>query len=184
MTDMGIGRAVKRTEDLRFITGKGHYLDDFSRPHQVYAAFVRSPHAHAEIKKINKAKALKVPGVVAVLTGEELAADKIGTLICGWVIKGKDGSPHKAPPHPALAVGKVRYVGDHVAVVLGDTLAAAKDGAEAVEVDYKALPAVVDTASAHKSGQPQIHTEAPNNLCYDWELGDKAKRPSPAPRTR
>jgi carbon-monoxide dehydrogenase large subunit len=175
MTDMSIGRAVKRTEDLRFITGKGHYLDDFNRPHQTYAAFVRSPHAHAEIRKINKAKALKVPGVVAVLTGDDLAADKIGTLICGWVIKGKDGTPHKAPPHPALAVGKVRYVGDHVAVVIGETLAAAKDGAEAVDVDYKTLPAVVDTATAHKPGRPQLHAEAPNNLCYDWEIGDKAK---------
>src|SRR6185369_5971607 len=145
MTDMSIGRAVKRTEDLRFITGNGHYLDDFNRRHQLYAAFVRSPHAHAEIRKINKAKALKVPGVVAVLTGDELAEDKIGTLICGWVIKGKDGSPHKAPLHPALATKKVRYVGDHVAVVLGESLDAAKDGAEAVEVDYKTLPAVVDT---------------------------------------
>jgi len=175
MTDMSIGRAVKRKEDLRFITGKGHYLDDFNRQHQLHAAFVRSPHAHAEIRKINKAKALKVPGVVAVLTGDQLVEDKIGTLICGWVIKGKDGTPHKAPPHPALATTKVRYVGDHVAVVLGETLAAAKDGAEAVEVDYKPLPATVDTATAHKPGQPQLHTEAPNNLCYDWEIGDKAK---------
>jgi carbon-monoxide dehydrogenase large subunit len=175
MTDMSIGRGVKRTEDRRFITGNGHYLDDFNKPHQTYAAFVRSPHAHAEIRKINKAKALKVPGVVAVLTGDELAADKIGTLICGWVIKGKDGTPHKAPPHPALATKKVRYVGDHVAVVLGETLDAAKDGAEAVEVDYKTLPAAIDTATAHKSGQPQLHDEAPNNLCYDWELGEKPK---------
>ncbi|MGH7006655.1 MAG: xanthine dehydrogenase family protein molybdopterin-binding subunit, partial [Alphaproteobacteria bacterium] len=175
MTDMSIGRAVKRKEDLRFITGKGHYLDDINRQHQLHAAFVRSPHAHAEIRKVNKAKALQVPGVVAILTGDELAADKIGGLICGWVIKGKDGTPHKAPPHPALATKKVRYVGDHVAIVLGETLAAAKDGAEAVEVDYKTLPAVVDTATAHKPGQTQLHGEAPNNLCYDWEIGDKAK---------
>src|SRR5690606_24837252 len=95
--------------------------------------------------------------------------------ICGWVIKGKDGSPHKAPPHPALATKKVRYVGDHVAVVLGTSLAAAKDGVEAVEVSYKPLPAVVNTSTAHKPGQPEIHAEARNNLCYDWEIGDKAK---------
>jgi carbon-monoxide dehydrogenase large subunit len=175
MTDLSIGRALKRKEDLRFITGNGHYLDDFSRPRQVYACFVRSPHAHAEIRSIDKTGALQVPGVVAVLTGDELTADKIGTLICGWVIKGKDGSPHKAPPHPALAVGKVRYVGDHVAVVLGETQAAAKDGAEAVKVAYGVLPASVDTATTHTPGKPQIHDEAPNNLCYDWEIGDKAK---------
>jgi aerobic carbon-monoxide dehydrogenase large subunit len=175
MTDLSVGQALRRKEDRRFVTGNGRYLDDINRPHQTYAWFVRSPHAHAEIRKINVAKAKKAPGVVAVLTGADLAADKIGGLICGWVIKSKDGSPHKAPPHPALAVGKVRYVGDHVAVVVAETLNQAKDAAELVEVDYKTLPAVIDTGSAHKPGQPQLHAEAPNNLCYDWELGAENK---------
>jgi carbon-monoxide dehydrogenase large subunit len=175
MNEMGIGAAVRRTEDLRFITGRGNYLDDINLPRQVYAAFVRSPHAHAEIRRIDTAKAQSAPGVVAVFTGKDLAADKIGTLICGWVIKGKDGSPHKAPPHPALAIDKVRYVGDHVALVVADSPAAAKDGAEAVVVDYNVLPAVTDTATAHRPGQAQLHAEAPANLCYDWELGDRAK---------
>ncbi len=170
-----IGAAIRRKEDLRFITGNGHYLDDINRPHQLHAWFVRSPHAHAEIKSIDTKKAAKAKGVVAIYIGQDLGADKIGGLICGWVIKGKDGTPHKAPPHPALAVGKVRYVGDHVAVVIAESLNEAKDAAELVEVDYKILTPVVDTAAAHQRGQPQIHAEAPNNLCYDWELGDKGK---------
>jgi carbon-monoxide dehydrogenase large subunit len=174
MTDMSIGARVRRKEDRRFITGHGNYLDDINRPHQTYAWFVRSPHAHAKIKKIDVKKAQKAPGVLGVFTGADLAADKIGSLICGWTIKSKDGSPHKAPPHPVLATEKVRYVGDHVALVVAETLNQAKDAAEKVEVSYETLPVVADTGSAHKPGQPQLHAEAPNNLCYDWELnGDK-----------
>ena len=112
--------------------------------------------------------------LLAVFTGEDLAADKIGGLICGWMIHSKDGSPMKAGPHPALAQGKVRYVGDHVAVVIAETLAQAKDAAEKVSVDYDVLPAVVDTASAQNAGQPQVHDEAPNNTVFHWHLGDKA----------
>jgi carbon-monoxide dehydrogenase large subunit len=175
MTDMGIGAAVRRKEDRRFITGNGHYLDDINRPRQLHAWFVRSPHAHAEIKGIKTAAAARMPGVAAIYTGKDVAADKIGTLICGWVIKGKDGTPHKAPPHPALAIDKVRYVGDHVAIVLAETLNQARDAAEKIDVDYAVLKPAVDTATAHKPGQPQLHAEAPGNLCYDWELGDKAK---------
>ncbi len=175
MTDMSIGAPIRRKEDRRFITGKGHYLDDINRPRQIYAWFVRSPHAHAEIKGIKTAAAQKMPGVVAIFTGKDVAADKVGTLICGWTIKGKDGSGHKAPPHHTLAIDKVRYVGDHVAVVLAETLNQARDAAEKIEIDYNVLKPAVDTATAHKSGQPQLHAEAPNNLCYDWEIGDKAK---------
>ena len=107
MTDMSIGAPIRRKEDRRFITGKGHYLDDINRPRQIYAWFVRSPHAHAEIKGIKTAAAQKMPGVVAIFTGKDVAADKVGTLICGWTIKGKDGSGHKAPPHHTLAIDKV-----------------------------------------------------------------------------
>jgi aerobic carbon-monoxide dehydrogenase large subunit len=170
----GIGASVKRKEDQRFITGKGQYTDDINRPGQTYAVFVRSPHAHATIKKVDTAAAKASPGCIAVLTGAELAADKVGGLICGWMITSKDGSPMKAGAHPALAASKVRYVGDHVAVVVAETLAQARDAAEKVKVDYDVLPAVVDLATAQNPGQPQIHPEAPNNTVYNWHLGDKA----------
>jgi aerobic carbon-monoxide dehydrogenase large subunit len=169
-----IGASVKRTEDIRFVTGKGHYVDDVNRPGQAYAYFLRSPHAHATIDKIDASAALKSPGVVAVFTGADIEADKVGGLICGWMIHSKDGSPMKAGAHPALAQGKVRYVGDHVAVVIADTLAQARDAAEKIEVHYTELPAVVDTAKAASSGQPQLHDVAPNNTIFNWHIGDKA----------
>ena len=169
-----IGASVKRTEDIRFITGKGHYVDDVNRPGQAYAFFLRSPHAHATIDKIDASAALKSPGVVAILTGDDIAADKVGGLICGWMIHSKDGSPMKAGAHPALAQGKVRYVGDHVAVVIADTLAQARDAAEKIEVSYTQLPAVVDTAKAASPGQPQLHDVAPLNTIFNWHIGDKA----------
>jgi aerobic carbon-monoxide dehydrogenase large subunit len=174
MSATGIGASVKRKEDIRFITGKGHYVDDINRPGQAYAFFVRSPHAHATIDKIDASAALKSPGVVAVFTGADLEADKVGGLICGWMIHSKDGSPMKAGAHPALAQGKVRYVGDHVAVVIADTYAQARDAAEKVAVDYGQLPAVVDTATAAQSGRPQIHDAAPGNTVFNWHVGDKA----------
>jgi aerobic carbon-monoxide dehydrogenase large subunit len=123
MSATGIGAAVRRKEDFRFITGKGQYTDDVSRPGETRAVFVRSPHAHARIKSIDAKAAKALPGVLAVLTGAELAADKIGNLICGWMIHSKDGSPMKMAPHPAIASGKVCYVGDPVAVVVAETLA-------------------------------------------------------------
>ena len=172
MTGTGIGAPVRRKEDQRFITGKGRYTDDLTRPGQAHAYFVRSPHAHAEIVKIDKAAAEAMPGVLAVLTGDDLAADNIGGLICGWMIHSKDGSPMKAGAHPALAQGKVRYVGDHVAVVVAETLAQARDAAEAVEVDYKPLPAIADTATA-RSSKVVVHDVAPDNTVYEWHLGDK-----------
>jgi aerobic carbon-monoxide dehydrogenase large subunit len=174
MSATGIGAPVRRKEDQRFITGKGNYVDDINRPGQAYAVFVRSPHAHATIKKVHSAKAAKMPGVIAVLDGDDLAADKIGGLICGWMIHSKDGSPMKAGPHPALAHGKVRYVGDHVAVVIAESQAQARDAAEKVDVDYDVLPAAVDLASITSKGTAQIHEVAPNNVVYDWHLGDKA----------
>src|SRR5204863_7982339 len=137
MIATGIGAAVRRKEDQRFITGRGHYTDDINRPGQAHAVFVRSPHAHATIKSIDAKAALARPGVLAVLTGAELAADKIGNLVCGWMIHSKDGSPMRMAPHPALAHGKACYVGDPVAVVIAETLAQARDAGEAVKVDYE-----------------------------------------------
>jgi aerobic carbon-monoxide dehydrogenase large subunit len=174
MSETGIGAAVRRKEDLRFVTGRGHYTDDFERPGQGHAHFIRSPHAHARIVNIDASAAQGRPGV-QVLTGAELAADKIGNLICGWMIHSKDGSPMRMAPHPALAAEKVCHVGDPVAVVVADSLEEARDAAEQVKVDYEVLPAVADPAKAKESGAPLIHEVAPNNVIYDWHLGDRQK---------
>ncbi|MDP1881952.1 MAG: xanthine dehydrogenase family protein molybdopterin-binding subunit, partial [Bradyrhizobium sp.] len=165
-----IGAAVRRKEDFRFITGNGQYTDDVVRPGETRAVFVRSPHAHAKIKSIDATEAKGMPGVVAVLTGADLANDKIGNLICGWMIHSKDGTPMKMAPHPALANGKVNHVGDAVAVVIAATQAQGRDAAEKVKVDYEVLTAVVDPAKA-KSG-PQIHEIAATNTIFEWSLGD------------
>jgi carbon-monoxide dehydrogenase large subunit len=172
MSETGIGARVKRKEDHRFITGKGRYTDDINLKGQVYGYFVRSPHAHAEIISIDKSKAAKAPGVLGVFTSEDVAQDKIGGLICGWMIHSKDGSGMKAGPHPILAVGKVRYVGDHVAVVVAETKEQAKAAAALVDVSYKELPHNVDAAKA-KSAKGQVHEVAPNNLVFNWSLGDE-----------
>ncbi len=174
MSATGIGAAVRRKEDHRFITGKGHFTDDINRPGQAYACFVRSPHAHATIKSIDAKVASRMPGVVAIFTGADMAAAKISGHICGWTVTGSDGKPMKAAPGPALAHGKVRYVGDEVAVVIADTYPQARDAAEKIVVDYGVLPAVVDPKAAAKPGAPQIHDIAPNNTVYNWQLGDKA----------
>jgi carbon-monoxide dehydrogenase large subunit len=166
-----MGARIQRKEDYRFLTGAGQYTDDVALPGQTYAAFVRSPHAHAAIRKISKARALKHPGVLAVFDGEDL---KLGSLPCGWLITDTAGQPMKEPPHPCLAQGKVRYVGDHVAVVVAETLNAARDAAELVEVDYEVLPAIVETARARAKGAPVVHDIAPDNTCYVWAIGDQA----------
>jgi carbon-monoxide dehydrogenase large subunit len=170
MSATGIGAAVRRKEDLRFITGKGQYTDDISRPGETRAVFLRSPHAHAKIKRVDTKAAAAMPGVIAVLTGADLAQDKIGNLICGWMIHSKDGSPMKMAPHPAIAANKVCCVGDQVAVVIAETLAEGKDAAEKIKVDYEVLPAVVDAAKAQSA--PAIHESAPKNTIYQWHLGD------------
>ncbi len=172
MSATGIGAAVRRKEDFRFVTGKGQYTDDITRPGQTYCYFIRSAHAHARIKGVDASEAMRMPGVVGVLTGADLAGDKIGNLICGWMIHSKDGSPMKMAAHPAIASGKACYVGDPVAVVVAESLGQAKDAAEKVKVDYEVLPAVADPARAQDKGAPQIHEVAPNNTIYQWHLGD------------
>jgi aerobic carbon-monoxide dehydrogenase large subunit len=163
----GIGASVRRKEDQRFITGRGTYTDDINHPGQAYAVFVHSPHAHAKINGIDSSQALASPGVLAVLTGDDVAKAGWGGLICGWMVKCCDGSDMKAGPHPILAQGKVRYVGDHVACVVADTYHQARDAAELVEVDYGVLPACVATAHARDQGQPQVHDNIPRNTVYD-----------------
>jgi carbon-monoxide dehydrogenase large subunit len=171
---IGIGAAPRRKEDLRFLTGRGNYVADIKRPDMTVAVFLRSPHAHARIKSIDAAAASAMPGVLAVLTGEDLKADGVGGLPCGWGITGRDGLPMKEPPHPALAQGKVRHVGDPVALVVAETREQAHAAAEAVAVDYEMLPAVVGVLDAIKPGAPLLFDDVPGNLCCDWALGDRA----------
>ena len=166
-----IGESVRRKEDYRFLTGAGQYTDDITMQAQSYAVFVRSPHAHAVIKSIDTSAASGMPGVVRIFIGKDLEG-KMGGLPCGWLINNPDGTPMNEPPHPVLALGKVRHVGDQLAMVIADTLEQAKNAAEAVQVDYDVLPAVVDVRDAATG--PQLHDGAPNNKCYKWVLGDKA----------
>ncbi|GIK87014.1 MAG: carbon monoxide dehydrogenase [Betaproteobacteria bacterium] len=167
-----IGRAVRRKEDARFLTGTGQFTDDVNPPRHTHAYFLRSPHAHARIVAIDASRAKAAPGVVAVFTGADL--EGVNGLPCGWLITGTDGKPMNEPPHPVLAKGKVRHVGDPVALVVAESPHQAKDAAELVDVDYEILPAVVSCVEALKPGAPQVHDEAPGNRCYTWSLGDKA----------
>jgi carbon-monoxide dehydrogenase large subunit len=172
MSSSPIGQSVRRREDARFLTGAGQYTDDVVLPGQTYGVFLRSPHAHARIRGIKLDAALKAPGVLNIFTGADLAEAKVGGLPCGWLIHSMDGTPMKEPPHPVLAQGKVRHVGDQVALVVAETWLQAKDAAELVEVDYEELPAVIDLASADKAAA-SVHDDVPGNVCYDWGHGNK-----------
>ncbi len=174
MADGGIGDSVRRTEDQRFLTGTGTYTDDVNRPGQGYAVILRSPHAHATIGSIDTGKALAAPGVIAVFTGRDLAEDGIGSLPCGWGITQIDGTQMAEPAHPVLQSERVRHVGDPIAIVIGETRAAARDALDLIEIDYTVLPAIVETARVADDGAPQLHDEAPKNICFDWEIGDAA----------
>jgi carbon-monoxide dehydrogenase large subunit len=168
-----IGQSLRRREDRRFLTGDGQYTDDVNLHGQTYACFLRSPHAHARIRSIKVDAAKKAPGVVAIFTGADLAAGKVGGLPCGWLIHSKDGSPMKEPAHPVITADKVRHVGDQVALVIAESYLEAKDAAELIEVDYEELAAVVDATKAETAGTA-VHDDVPNNVCYDWGHGDKA----------
>src|SRR2546429_4519834 len=170
----GIGASVVRKEDRRFVTGKGRYVDDIKLVGMTHAHFVRSPHAHAKVKSIDSSAAMKMPGVIGVLTGKQIVDDKIGNLICGWAITSKDGTPMKMGAWPAMAPETVRFVGQAVAVVIAETKNQARDAAEAVVVNYEELPAAADIRAAIKPGAPQLHPEAPGNVIYDWTIGDEA----------
>jgi len=166
----GIGQPVRRTEDPMLVRGEGCYTDDVKLTGEAYAVMVRSRIAHGVIKGIDTAAARKMPGVLGVYTGADLAA--YGTLKCIVPFNNRDGTPMKRPPRPALATDKVRFVGDPVAFVVADTLLQAKDAAEAVEVDIDALPAVVRPEEAARPGAPLIHDEAPGNVALDYHFGD------------
>ena len=170
--ETGIGAAVKRREDLRFITGQGTYTDDLNLPGQAYGVFLRSPYARAKINAIDADDALQVSGALAVFTGQDTAADGLGDLPCGWLVKSKDGSDMVSAPHPPLAVSQVNYVGEPYGLVVAESLAAAREAADLVAADFEELPPVVATAKAAEASP--IHEGLEANLAYDWELGDEA----------
>jgi aerobic carbon-monoxide dehydrogenase large subunit len=174
MSESGIGKAVRRKEDLRYLTGTSRYTDDVTLPNQAHACIVRSPHAHARITGIDTAAAKAMPGVLAVFTGEDIAAAGLGGLPCGWGVTDRHGQPMKEPAHPLLAQGIVRHVGDTVAMVVAETRELARDAAEAVVVDYETLPAVTAVEAALEPSAAKVHDGFDDNLCYDWTIGDSA----------
>src|ERR1700759_3926861 len=171
----GVGQPVRRKEDDTLVRGKGKYTDDFSLPKQAYAWMVRSSHAHGIIKGIDVSAAKAMPGVLGGWTGADLAAAGYKPFICGLPLKSRDGSPLLQTNRMPLVSDKVRYVGDAVAFVVAETVAQARDAAEAVEVDIESLPAVTDAAEATKPGAPQLYDHIPNNVALDYHFGDTAK---------
>ncbi len=170
----GIGASVRRKEDARFLAGRGRYTDDINRPGQLHAIIRRSDRPHARLIAIDAAAARAAPGVVAVYTGADMQADGVGGIPCGWQVHSKDGSAMAEPPHPVLAVGKVRHVGDPVCVVIAETRQQARDAAEALSITYEDLPGIASVRDAIAPGAAQVHDEAPGNQCFDWHIGDKA----------
>src|SRR6266851_1358320 len=172
--DRLFGKSIKRTEDPRFITGRGKYVDDLKLPGMTYAAFVRSPHAHARIKGIDVIQAKAHPGVVAVYTGKDMTG--VNSLPCGWDLRKEKNIPGVVQdlamvPHMPLTSDVARHVGDPVAVVIAETQSAAQDAAEKVQVDWDVKPSVTATAAAGQTGAALIHTAAPGNVAFKWELG-------------
>ena len=169
----GVGQAVMRVEDQRFLTGTGQYTDDVSLPNQAHVHILRSPHAHAEIKRLDVAAARAAPGVLGVLTGEDAKTDGLGLLPCRVKLNNRDGSPGYIPPYPVLAQGRVRYVGEEIAAVVAESLDQARDAAELIAIDYDQLPAAVGTDRAVLKKTPRLWADAPDNVCLDWEIGDE-----------
>ena len=164
--DTGIGASSKRREDVRFLTGNGRYTDDISVGGQAHVVFCRSDVAHGRIVSIDTAAAEAMPGVLRVFTGEDF--EGVGSIPCGWQITDRHGAPMQEPPHPVLATGKVRHVGDPYAAVVAETRDQARDAAEAVAAEIEALPAVVDMRAALVDGATKVHDDLSSNLCYDW----------------
>ena len=175
MAKFGLSQSVRRVEDPRLLTGRGRYTDDISMPGQAHGVVLRSPHAHARILSVDTSAAHAVPGVLAVITGAEMKAEGIGDVPCVIPLKNRDGTPRADTPHPAIAVDMVRYVGDPVAFIVAETPQAARDGAEAVLVEYDVLPATTDLATAHHAGAAPVWPSAKDNIVFDWEAGDRAR---------
>ena len=165
----GIGQSVRREEDLHLITGRGRYTDDISLPRMTHAVVLRSPVAHGHIRRIDAAAARKMPGVLLVLTGDEVRADGLGDVPCTIPLVNRDGTPRNDTPRPVLAQDKVRHVGQPVALVVAETLIAARDAAEAIEVEYESLAAVTEAKDAITRGAPQLFEHIPGNIVFDWD---------------
>ncbi len=174
MQKYGVGQPVRRKEDDTLVRGKGKYTDDFSLPKQAYGWVVRSSHAHGILKGIDTTAARAMPGVLGIWTGADLAGANFNPFTCGMPLKSRDGSPLLQTNRMPLATDKVRYVGDPIAFVVAETVAQARDAAEAVELDIDALPAVTDAAEAAKPGAPQLYDHIPNNVALDYHYGDTA----------
>src|SRR5919108_4497711 len=170
MTTQTLGASIKRKEDPRLLTGEARYLDDIQLPGMVYAAILRSPYAHAKIKGINKDKAAKVPGVITILTGEDFK--DLPALPCAWLAEAGRIQNNVNTPR-VLEIDRVTHVGMGVAVVVAEDRYIAEDALNLIEVDYEPLPVVVDAEKTTHPGAPQIHENAPNNICFDWSVGDK-----------
>ena len=175
MTKFGIGQGVPRWEDPRLLRGGGRYSDDLDRPGQAYGHVLRSPHAHAAINSIDAAAAARAPGVLGVWTGEDYAASGLGSIPCIVPRRTADGSPMFVPPNGGLRRGAVRMVGDPVAWIVAETATQARNASELVEVDYAPLASVTSTADAAAAGSATVWEEAPDNVCFVHELGDKEK---------
>jgi carbon-monoxide dehydrogenase large subunit len=169
-TNSYIGKSVKRVEDKRFITGHGNYTDDMILPRQTYAIFVRSHYAHAKILDVDTAEAKTMPGVVAIYTGADVA--HLNGVPCGWQVNFKNGDTMKEPKHPLLVADKTRHVGDAVAIVIAESKEEATEAAMAIQVEYDELPCMVDAYKATQPGAPLVHEDVPNNICFDWALGN------------
>jgi carbon-monoxide dehydrogenase large subunit len=175
MQKYGVGQPVRRKEDDTLVRGKGRYTDDFELSGQLHAWIVRSPHAHGIIRGIDTTAARAMPGVRGIWTGQDLAAANYGPFTCGLPLKNRDGSDLLQTNRTALMTDKVRFVGDPVAFVVADTVAQARDAAEAVELDIEALPAVLDCEAATRPGAPLLWEHIPNNVALDYHYGDTAK---------
>ena len=174
-----IGKSVKRLEDKRFITGQGKYTDDITLHNMSHAYILRSPYANATINSIDTSAAVAMEGVIGVFTGKDIP-EAIAGVPCGWQVDFKNGDTMKEPPHPLLVRKKVRHVGDGVALIVADTRAIAKDASEHIEVDYDIMDAVTDPKAAIQAGAPLVHDDVPNNICFDWELGNPKEEVSAA----
>ncbi|MEA2847125.1 MAG: aerobic carbon-monoxide dehydrogenase large subunit, partial [Rhodospirillaceae bacterium] len=176
MAKFGIGQSIRRVEDPRLLTGGGRYTDDTKLGAPAARAYVlRSPHAHADIRKIDTTAAKKAPGVLLVFTGEDVKKADFGDVPCLVPLENRNGSQRGETPRPMLAQGRVRHVGDPVALVVAETLEQAKDAAELIEIDYEARPHVVGTYEAAQPGAPLVHDHIKDNIVFDWEMGDRAK---------
>src|SRR5579864_4199704 len=171
----GVGQPVRRKEDDTLVRGHGKYTDDFNLPGQAYAYIVRSSHAHGILKGIHTDAAKAMPGVLGVWTGADLVAAGYSPFTCGLPLKNRDGSPLLQTNRTALMTDKVRFVGDPVAFVVAETVAQARDAAEAVELDIEPLPAVTDAEEATRPGAPQLYDHIPNNVALDYHYGDTAE---------